>query len=46
MQKSYFKIIFNLTLVGLFLASCTLTQTGKKSPKVFKHDTPLIKTDV
>ena len=46
MQKSYFKIIFNLTLVGLFLASCTLTQSGKKSPKVFKHDTPLIKTDV
>ena len=46
MQKSYFKIIFNLSLVGLFLASCTLTQSGKKSPKVFKHDTPLIKTDV
>ena len=44
MTKHYFKIFVNLILVGLFLAGCT--SMGKKGTKGFKHDTPLIKTDV
>ena len=45
MKKIYFKTFINLVLVGLFLAGCT-SMGKKKGSKVFKHDTPLIKTDV
>jgi len=44
MTKIYFKTFINLILIGLFLAGCA--PLGKKKSKVFKHDTPLIKTDV
>ena len=44
MTKTYFKTFVNLILIGLFLAGCTTM--GKKGTKGFKHDTPLIKTDV
>ena len=44
MIKLYFKTFINLILIGLFLVSCTTM--GKKGTKGFKHDTPLIKTDV
>ena len=44
MTKPYFKTFINLILIGLFLAGCTTM--GKKGTKGFKHDTPLIKTDV
>ena len=44
MTKTYFKTFINLILIGLFLAGCTTM--GKKGTKGFKHDTPLIKTDV
>jgi len=44
MTKPYFKIFVNLILIGLFLSGCA--STGKKGTKGFKHDTPLIKTDV
>ena len=44
MTKLYFKIFVNLILIGLFLSGCA--STGKKGTKGFKHDTPLIKTDV
>ena len=44
MTKTYFKIFVNFILIGLFLAGCT--PMAKKGTKGFKHDTPLIKTDV
>ena len=43
MEKNYYKIIISFILIIFFLTGCT--QTGKKV-KGFKHDTPLIKTDV
>ena len=45
MIKSYLKIFVSLIIVGLLAAGCTATGK-KKSSKVFKHNTPLIKTDV
>ena len=45
MTKFNFKIISGIILVGLLLASCTATGK-KKSTKAFKHNEPLIKTDV
>ena len=45
MKKSYFKIFTSLIIVGLLVAGCTVTGK-KKSKKIFKHNTPLIKTDV
>ena len=45
MTKFNFKIISGIILVGLLLASCTATGK-KKSTKTFKHNEPLIKTDV
>ena len=42
-MKNNLKIISFLIAVLLVVSACT--QTGKKT-KVFKHDTPLIKTDV
>ena len=44
MIKTNFKIFVNVILIGLFLSGCT--SMGKKGTKGFKHDTPLIKTDV
>ena len=44
MTKTYFKIFVNFILIGLFLAGCT--PMAKKGTKGFKHDTPLIKTDI
>ena len=44
MNTSYFRILINFVFISLLLSGCTMT--GKKSTKVFKHDTPLIKTDV
>ena len=44
MKTSYFRILINFVFISLLLSGCTMT--GKKSTKVFKHDTPLIKTDV
>ena len=43
MMKDYLKIFVSLILLALLVSGCKVT--GKKS-KVFKHDTPLIKTDV
>ena len=45
MKKSYFKIFTSLIIVGLLVAGCTVTGK-KKSNKIFKHNTPLIKTDI
>ena len=45
MKKSYFKIFTSLIVLGLLVAGCTATGK-KKSSKFFKHNTPLIKTDV
>ena len=45
MKKSYLKIFASFIIVGLLAAGCTATGK-KKSSKVFKHNTPLIKTDV
>ena len=42
-MKNNLKIISFLIAVFFVVSACT--QTGKKT-KVFKHDTPLIKTDV
>ena len=44
MIKNYFKTIVSLIILVLFVSGCTTT--GKKGSKGFKHDTPLIKTDV
>ncbi len=43
MIKDYLKVFVSLVFLALLVSGCTAT--GKKS-KVFKHDTPLIKTDV
>ncbi len=45
MKKSYFKIFTSLIVIGLLVAGCTATGK-KKGTKGFKHNTPLIKTDV
>ena len=44
MIKNYSKQFLSLILLVFFVLGCTAT--GKKSTKVFKHDTPLIKEDV
>ena len=44
MIKNYLKTILSLIILVLFVSGCTTT--GKKGSKGFKHDTPLIKTDV
>ena len=43
MKMNYYKIIISFIFVIFFLTGCA--QPGKKV-KGFKHDTPLIKTDV
>ena len=43
MKNNYYKIILSLILIIFFMTGCA--QPGKKV-KGFKHDTPLIKTDV
>ena len=43
MMKDYLKVFVSLIFLALLVSGCKVT--GKKS-KVFKHDTPLIKTDV
>jgi len=45
MKKSYFKIFTSFIVIGLLFAGCTVTGK-KKSSEIFKHNTPLIKTDV
>ena len=45
MKKSYIKIFTSFIIVGLLVAGCTATGK-KKSTKAFKHNTPLIKTDI
>ena len=45
MKKSYIKIFTSFIIVGLLVAGCTATGK-KKATKGFKHNTPLIKTDV
>ena len=45
MKKSYIKIFTSFIIVGLLVAGCTATGK-KKTTKAFKHNTPLIKTDV
>ena len=45
MKKSYLKIFASFIIVGLLVAGCTATGK-KKATKGFKHNTPLIKTDV
>ena len=44
MIKNYLKTIVSLIILVMFVSGCTTT--GKKGSKGFKHDTPLIKTDV
>ena len=44
MIKNYLKTIVSLIILVLFVSGCTTT--SKKGSKGFKHDTPLIKTDV
>ena len=44
MIKNYLKIFISLIFLTILVSGCTAT--GKKKPKAFKHDTPLIKTDV
>ena len=43
MEKNYYKIIISFIFIIFFITGCA--QPGKKV-KGFKHDTPLIKTDV
>ena len=43
MKNNYYKIILSFILIIFFMTGCA--QPGKKV-KGFKHDTPLIKTDV
>ena len=43
MEKNYYKIIISFVFIIFFITGCA--QPGKKV-KGFKHDTPLIKTDV
>ena len=45
MTKFNFKTLTSIILIGLFLIGCTATGK-KKSTKAFKHNEPLIKTDV
>ena len=45
MKRSYIKIFTSFIIVGLLVAGCTVTGK-KKASKGFKHNTPLIKTDV
>ena len=45
MTKFNFRTFASIILIGLFLVSCTATGK-KKSSKPFKHNEPLIKTDV
>jgi type IV pilus assembly protein PilQ len=45
MKKSFLKIFTSFIVVGILVAGCTATGK-KKSSKIFKHNTPLIKTDV
>tara|TARA_B100000963_G_scaffold329844_1_gene319537 strand:+ start:865 stop:2430 length:1566 start_codon:yes stop_codon:yes gene_type:complete len=45
MTKFNFKTLTSIIFIGLFLISCTATGK-KKSSKPFKHNEPLIKTDV
>ena len=45
MTKFNFRTLASIILIGLFLVSCTATGK-KKSSKPFKHNEPLIKTDV
>ena len=45
MTKFNFRAVTSIILIGLFLVSCTATGK-KKSSKPFKHNEPLIKTDV
>ena len=45
MTKFNFRAVTSTILIGLFLVSCTATGK-KKSSKPFKHNEPLIKTDV
>ena len=44
MTKFFQKKIISFILLSLLISGCTAT--GKKGTKGFKHDTPLIKTDV
>ena len=46
MIKNYFKTFTSLILLGLMISGCGGVGIGKKGNKAFKHDTPLIKTDV
>lgn len=45
MTKFNFRTLASIIFIGLFLVSCTATGK-KKSSKPFKHNEPLIKTDV
>ena len=45
MTKLNFRTLASIILIGLFLVSCTATGK-KKTSKPFKHNEPLIKTDV
>ena len=46
MKFKSFKLLALFPLLLFMLSGCETTQFGKKSKKVFKHDTPLIKQDV
>tara|TARA_B100000963_G_scaffold333104_1_gene325194 strand:+ start:1227 stop:2771 length:1545 start_codon:yes stop_codon:yes gene_type:complete len=46
MIRNYFKTFTSLILLGLMISGCGGVGIGKKGNKAFKHDTPLIKTDV
>ena len=46
MKFKSFKLLALFPLLLFMLSGCETTQLGKKSKKVFKHDTPLIKQDV
>ena len=45
MKKSFLKIYTSFSVAALLVAGCTATGK-KKSSKIFKHNTPLIKTDI
>ena len=44
MIKNFLKTIVSLVILAFLVSGCNTT--GKKGSKGFKHDTPLIKTDV
>ena len=46
MKFKSFKLLALFPLLLFLLSGCETMQVGKKSKKVFKHDTPLIKQDV